>query len=119
MKKLLCTITFIATFAVGYLIAQTPTKTVETGKDCLADHATLWDFYNSIRMFPAKILTTDRESKLIYYRFEERKQIVLGSVFAIPEGQYSKDFNNDYDSRFVFTVCSKHLIAWQIEKITK
>ena len=90
----------------------------QTGKDCLKDHPTVWDFYNSIRMLPfVKIVSADKETQILSYRFEERTQIVLGTLHLVRDGIYEKDFADDQDSYFRLYFCEKHQIAWIIERM--
>lgn len=98
---------------------ETP-KLAETGADCLKAHGTNWDFYNSIRFVPfIKVLTTDREMNLIYFRYEDKKLVFLGSLKMIPEGTYPANFEVNLDQMYVFIFCEKHLVLWKVEKFVE
>jgi hypothetical protein len=87
----------------------------ETGKDCLKGHATTKDLYDSLRILPAKIISRDLTANLLYWRFEDKTTIHLGSLKLIPEGNYSPNYfaGNDY---YLMLFCNSHLILWQILK---
>lgn len=87
--------------------------------ECLSKHDSPKEFYDSMRILPAKIISIDRENNLLFWRFEDRKAIYLGSFKLIKEGKYEPNFYADNDSLFVFMWCQKHLVVWQIVKVEK
>jgi hypothetical protein len=104
---------FILSLIVGTILANA--QDAATGKDCIKGHATTKDFYDNLRLLPAKIISRDLSSDLIYWRFEDKSMIHLGSLKLISEGSYEPNYfaSNDH---FVLLFCFKHLVAWQILK---
>lgn len=93
---------------------------VNTWKECYKSHPTEWDFWQSQRVVPyLKIITIDREAKLVYFKFEERKQVMLGSLKLIPDGVYYPNFESNFNDYFLFVYCQKHLVLLRIEKMEK
>ena len=109
---------FILSLIVGTIIANAQDKQAETGKDCIKGHATIKEFYDALRILPAKVTSVDHEHKLVYFKFEEKSQIHLGSFRMIPEGSYEPNFYANTDQTFVFLWCSTHYALWQVVKFS-
>lgn len=117
MKKIFLFVLILFCLAINF---PAQTKVAETGSDCLRDHETVWDFFMAQRIAPMiRIITVDRETNLLYYRFEEKKQIMLGSLKLVKEGHYEKNFYADSEGYYRIIFCFKHMVVWIIEKIER
>lgn len=91
-------------------------KQAETGKDCLNGHETRKDLFDNLRLLPAKVISYDIENKLVFWKFEDKTTIHLGSLKAVSEGNYEPNFYANTDQVYMMLWCSRHLILWQVVK---
>jgi hypothetical protein len=106
---------FILSLVVGTIMANAQDKQAETGKDCIDAHPTKKDLYDSLRILPAKIISRDQTNNLLYWKFEDKATLHLGSFKLIPEGEYSPNYFAGNDV-YIILFCQSHLVAWQILK---
>jgi len=85
-------------------------------KDCNNDHQTDYDYYNNIRFLPVTILSVDKDKQILYWKFESKKELLLGSIALTPKGKYD-DLTKE--ANYGLFYCQKHQLALIIEIIRK
>lgn len=131
----ICGLTTDALFLIAMLViclammqssvhCQTPPKTDPGAKpakpepDCFNDHATDFDFYNSLRIRPIEI--TEITDSTIQYKFTDRGSIRLFSVNLSPRTIAPAALRTEFEKRkFLLVFCDKHAQAHLIEPVKK
>jgi len=88
----------------------------EAAKDCNNDHGTDYEFYSNVRFLPITILSVDKDKQILYWKFESKKELILGSVSLTPKGKYD-DLTKK--TKYGLFYCQKHQLALLIEIIPK
>jgi hypothetical protein len=81
--------------------------------DCIQSHKSTKEFYDSLGLLPVKISSVNKETNAVYWKFEDRFQVILGSFKLIPTGNYDRNFEAD-NATYIALYCKTHLDLFQL-----
>ena len=110
----------LLTLSCFIIPAGTAAVTPQPREKAPAAHSSLhtdpYEFWQTVRLIPVKVMSIDRETKTIHWEFTTPREVKLGSVTYDDRTKFPGNFFEEPEGAYYLVYCGKHHVAYELVK---